>query len=500
MDINTWLQYKYQTHNAIAQELIQEEIDQQTRHREQVHFRCVAKQRLHTAVFWGLPTLFLLINYLRTDSLDRTFGGVIPILLLAAVWLVRVCRVSSKAASRYLVRDAVKAPEVPFSQLVSEDLQERTGPAGSKAIHLLVCLAVMLGSLAVPVTDRLTEIRVDGLIFKSRDDGCILVDCEPGFRTAQVVIPEQVQGEPVTAIASGAFMNVRSIVSVHIPDSVTSIGAEAFSGCTGLESIQIPESVTEIRGNCFENCTGLKQVDFHDGITAIHGYAFTGCSSLKTVTLPRGITEVRAYCFENCTSLQTVWIPEGVVRIAAHAFMGCKALTSVTVPSTVREIGSSAFRQCPMLKAIEIPAEAVVDERSFKESPTEVSLFWFTALQKAAIDHEIENRVPTVLYFIYDAAKGPDAVRFFDENNTVLLVDDARYAGKLSEDILLQPLEDNAALMDYLKLARDQGAKSVEYALYSQVATDVKGRDWFVSYTFSIDAMLDWAKSLLTEA
>lgn len=500
MDMNHWKQYQNQTENDIVQSLLSEEVDQQCRGREQIRFRCVAKKRIRTSLFWGIPTLALLLRYLLTNSLNRGPSGVLPVIAVALIWLIRVCKVSNQNAVRYLALKAAKSPDTPFSQIVAEDIQDKeSGFLGSKMVHALLCLAVILGSLAIPITDRLSEMHVDGMIFKPYQNGCILVDCEADFSTADGVIPEQVQGKTVVAIDSGAFMNERNLISIRIPDTVTSIGAEAFSGCTRLKSVVIPRGVTEIRGNCFEDCESLQNVTLHDGITTIHGYAFRNCSYLKTIILPAGITEIRGYCFENCTNLESIQIPEGVTRIGAHAFMGCRALENVTVPSTVREIGSSAFRKCPSLHTIRIPGEATVDERSFKESPTEVIRFWFTEEQEAAIDEELANREAEVLYFAYESAKGMDSVWFCSGNDTVLIVDDSRYAERLGSRTDLAPLEDYADVLNYLKKAREQGAKTVAYILYSQVATDIKGKTWFVSYSLPIENLIAQAEAKLAE-
>ncbi len=190
-------------------------------------------------------------------------------------------------------------------------------------------------------------------------------------------------------------------------------------------------------------------------------------------------------------------IPEGVIRIGAHAFMGCRVLESVTVPSTVREIGSSAFRRCPMLKTIEIPEEAVVDERSFKESPTKIIRFWFTEEQKAAIDAEVANREAEVLYFVYEIAKGTDTVWFSQGNSRILIVDDPRFAENLSSKTALAPMQDYTEVLEYMKMAKEQGAQIVEYCLYSQVATDIKGIDWFISYDLAIEDMIAEAEEKL---
>lgn len=52
-----------------------------------------------------------------------------------------------------------------------------------------------------------------------------------------IVIPESINGIPVTAIAREAFDECRGIRSITIPDSVTSIGTRAFYGCTSLENV-----------------------------------------------------------------------------------------------------------------------------------------------------------------------------------------------------------------------------------------------------------------------
>ena len=65
-----------------------------------------------------------------------------------------------------------------------------------------------------------------------------------------LVIPSQIDGKSVTAIADSAFSS-DSLQTVVIPNGVISIGWFAFQGCPALTSITIPSSVTSIGYSAF---------------------------------------------------------------------------------------------------------------------------------------------------------------------------------------------------------------------------------------------------------
>jgi formylglycine-generating enzyme required for sulfatase activity len=54
-----------------------------------------------------------------------------------------------------------------------------------------------------------------------------------------LVIHDQINGQPVTAIGAGAFKDCTKLTGVTIPATVTGLAKEAFSGCTGLRQRQI---------------------------------------------------------------------------------------------------------------------------------------------------------------------------------------------------------------------------------------------------------------------
>ena len=79
-----------------------------------------------------------------------------------------------------------------------------------------------------------------------------ITDCERDA-TGRLVIPDTIDGNPVTSIGAYAF-NDNKLTFIEIPDGVTSIGFGSFVYCSSLTSITIPEGVTSIGANAFKEC------------------------------------------------------------------------------------------------------------------------------------------------------------------------------------------------------------------------------------------------------
>ena len=77
-----------------------------------------------------------------------------------------------------------------------------------------------------------------------------------------IVIPCELNGEKVTAIADNAFYNL-GLSSITIPDGVTTIGNNAFSGNL-LSHMNIPDSVVNIGNNVFSNNSNLLNINVYN--------------------------------------------------------------------------------------------------------------------------------------------------------------------------------------------------------------------------------------------
>ena len=199
-----------------------------------------------------------------------------------------------------------------------------------------------------------SEEILNALSYKIIDGEVEITDCDTSF-AGDMVIPDTIDGYPVTSIGTFAFYNCTSLTSITIPDSVTSIGDEAFYDCLSLTSITIPDSVTSIGDAAFGDCSSLESITIPDSVISIGSYAFENCTSLESITIPDSVTSIGDKAFLNCESLTSITIPDSVTSIGDKAFLNCESLTSITIPDSVTSIGSYAFCGCTSLTSITIP-------------------------------------------------------------------------------------------------------------------------------------------------
>lgn len=171
-----------------------------------------------------------------------------------------------------------------------------------------------------------------------------------------MVIPDEINGKPVTGIGAEAFKGFRLLESVIIPSSVTHIGNNAFRGCEGLKSVSILGSVTYMGNSVFHGCIKLTSVTISEGVEIIGEEAFYGCEALTGISIPSSVTNMGSKAFYGCEKLESISIPSSVPVIGNNAFYQCSSLNSVTISEGVETIGKEAFLFCDSLEVVNIPA------------------------------------------------------------------------------------------------------------------------------------------------
>lgn len=107
-------------------------------------------------------------------------------------------------------------------------------------------------------TEQLTAEPLNGATYSLTyivSDGEATITGYDGTPSGDLVIPDTIEGYPVTRIGSGAFGGCSGFTGeLVIPNSVTSIDSCAFEGCSGFSSVSVPRECT-IETDAFSGCT-----------------------------------------------------------------------------------------------------------------------------------------------------------------------------------------------------------------------------------------------------
>jgi uncharacterized repeat protein (TIGR02543 family) len=164
-----------------------------------------------------------------------------------------------------------------------------------------------------------------------------------------VVIPDTLEGCPVTQIGVGAFSLNHTITSVSMPDTIKIIGDTAFLNCIAIESMHVSTALQYIGERAFGDCQALISFDMPAGVTTIGIGAFINDQQLKSIVIPEGITNIYADTFRQCYALESVTLPDSLQVIGSCAFMYCMSLTSIDFPRHIGLLGDCSFYVCSSL-------------------------------------------------------------------------------------------------------------------------------------------------------
>lgn len=222
-------------------------------------------------------------------------------------------------------------------------------------VTVMLLTMIPLGAVSVSAA------TYGGLTYEIVNGEAIITGCDgDSAGVVEIVIPETIEGYPVTIIDEHAFYGYEELIWITIPDSVTYIRDYAFKNCKSLFSVTIPDSVISIGWSAFENCYNLTSITIPDSVNWIGYMAFCECTRLTNVY----ISDVAEWCditFQSAPSnplryasklylngelVRDLVIPDGVTRIRELAFSSCDCLTSVTIPDSVTRIDVSAFSVC----------------------------------------------------------------------------------------------------------------------------------------------------------
>lgn len=227
-----------------------------------------------------------------------------------------------------------------------------------------------------------------------------------------IIIPETIDGLPVTTIADGVFTNCRSMKTLTLPASITSFCIDDICALSSMGTLRdviwqgtLPQwenaTYTVVDGgpdlsaelhipadgivlgvyDTYYRYTsyteqnyvvidGVANVEYElpitevvipdeiDGIPVrdIAPYAFQWQAGITSVSLPSSIRNIGDKAFMNCKRLETVTFPTNLMSsIGESAFSGCTSLKDLVLPTLISSIGANAFAGCTSLTEMEFP-------------------------------------------------------------------------------------------------------------------------------------------------
>ena len=232
--------------------------------------------------------------------------------------------------------------------------QARAFFASAVALSLGLGLSLVTAGPAFAVGGTMV---VDNVIYKIVTPSEVSV---LGFSSGEIpttlTIPSTVTFSPgglrnVTNIASTAFLNRSTLVSVSLPDTITSIGSQAFQSDTSLTSVTLGSGLKNIDGFAFWN-TGLTSLTLGTAVETLGDYAFSANAHLASVTFNTALTSMGEGAFYDDPALTEVVLPDSLTSLGEWAFAQDPALASVTLGSGVTVVSNAAFQNATSLTTV----------------------------------------------------------------------------------------------------------------------------------------------------
>jgi hypothetical protein len=126
-----------------------------------------------------------------------------------------------------------------------------------------------------------------------------------------VVLPETINGRPITNISKYTFANRDDIKAIRLSDSVTEISEMVFTNNEGIELFASGSGLEIIGDSAFLNCISLREVRLNEGLKSIDIQAFSFCTSLDSISIPSSVDELAKTPFSGMSDDFTVIVEKG---------------------------------------------------------------------------------------------------------------------------------------------------------------------------------------------
>lgn len=169
-----------------------------------------------------------------------------------------------------------------------------------------------------PVTVSLSELQnhapsPESDFFCSDDGNGGLVLMEYLGNDEIVVIPETINGKPVTSITKYVFANECTVSAIKLSSTIQKIDGFAFTQNHSLQIVICGAALEEIGDSAFQACDSLNHIELNDGLKTIKSLAFSQCTSLESIAIPKSVETIDLIAFNLMMDGFTIIGDEGSV-------------------------------------------------------------------------------------------------------------------------------------------------------------------------------------------
>ncbi len=210
-------------------------------------------------------------------------------------------------------------------------------------------------------TAILTSMIVSTSVFASDEsefvfnDGCI----EKYLGTEEcVVIPQEIDGQQVTKIASSAFCGNESVKQIVIPQTVTQIWEDNMSDYGTYPFLDTPalEEITVDENNpCFKDIDGVL-VDKTKGILLHYPQNKPG----NTYTIPQEITQIRTLAFDAYNNLEQIYVYNDNLSFSTFSIGYGDLIINCHKGSTAEDYAFNSFKTMYIVDIGDINGDGII--------------------------------------------------------------------------------------------------------------------------------------------
>lgn len=240
-----------------------------------------------------------------------------------------------------------------------------------KIICLFCCLSAVI--LSFSGCSPKTESKLE---YKIVNNEVIITKYTDSTQKTEIIVPDEIEGFPVTEIADFSLFNCESLKKIYIGKNVSKIGEWSMTNNQRLEQFAVDDSneyfcsvdgvlyskdmktiiyyppARNIKFDKYGEAQNTTQYEIADGVETVRTKAFYKCYYVDSITIPNSVKYIEEKAFHRSSSLTEIKLPLSLTFIGKDAFAYCDKLEKVTIPESVKEIDEYAFFNCSNMKEL----------------------------------------------------------------------------------------------------------------------------------------------------